>query len=248
MTTAPQLETTQRKAPAPSPVSTLRSLMPNRPLSFAEACRIAELQATRLLALTGTTDGPVPDSIVTDLPRITVRRVGNFISAGASTWSRGSWQVCINAGEPLVRQRFTLAHELKHILDASHEDTIYGHLPPGAIRERHIEAVCDHFAASLLMPRSWVKKHWYAGSQDLMALAWYFEVSQQAMLIRLQTLGLVDPLPRCATRQRLGSVAVRGARQPRRTYQRASSPIAWPSSLLSPQFRAHTPILEGALT
>ena len=45
MTTASQLETTQRKANAPSPVAVLRSLMPNRSLSFAEACRIAELQA-----------------------------------------------------------------------------------------------------------------------------------------------------------------------------------------------------------
>jgi hypothetical protein len=221
--------------------------MPNRPLSFAEACRIAELQASRLLTFTGITDGPVPDSVVTDLPHITVRRMGNFISAGASTWSRGSWQICINAGEPLVRQRFTLAHELKHVLDASHEDAIYGHLPAGPTRDWHIEAVCNHFAACLLMPRPWVKKHWYAGTQDLMALAWYFEVSQRAMLIRLQVLGLVDPLPRCATRQQLGSVAVRGSRQPR-TYRRAPFPIAWPSYLRSPQSRVHAPIPEGAVT
>ena len=184
---------TNRREYTPSTVAVLRSMMPNRPLRFTEACRIAELQATRLLTLTGMTDGPVPDSIITDLPRITVCRVGRLFSSGASAWSKGSWHIRINAGEPLTRQRFTLAHELKHVLDASHEDAIYGHLPPGPARERHIEAVCDHFAACLLMPRAWVKGHWYRGTQDLMALAWIFEVSQQAMLIRLQALGLNRP-------------------------------------------------------
>src|SRR2546423_7363135 len=192
----------ERSTYAPSTVAVLRSLMPSRPLGFAEACQIAELQAIRLLDLTGTNDAPVPETVITELPRIAVRRVGSLISSGASTWSRGCWQIRLNAGEPLTRQRFTLAHELKHVLDASHEDVIYGHLPAGPARERHVEAVCDHFAASLLMPRSWVKQHWYRGTQDLSALAWHFEGSQQAMLIRLQAPGLVDPLPRCASLQR----------------------------------------------
>jgi hypothetical protein len=232
---------------APSIVATLRSLMPNRPLRFAEACRIAELQATRLLALTGTTDGPVPEAIITELPRIAVRHVGNLISSGASAWDHGQWQIRINAAEPLSRQRFTLAHELKHILDASHEDAIYEHLPAGPARERHIEAVCDHFAASLLMSRAWVKKSWYAGTQDLAALAWHFEVSQQAMLIRLQAIGLVDPLPRCVDWQRIGSVAVRGSRRPRRTYRRSALPLDLRHYLRCADFSLNSPVLEGVL-
>jgi Zn-dependent peptidase ImmA (M78 family) len=240
-----KLRTTARKEYAPSPVAILRSMMPNRPLRFAEACRLAELQASRLLALAGITDGPVPDSVITELPRITVRRAGNLISSGASAWSRGLWQIRLNAGEPLTRQRFTLAHELKHVLDASHEDVIYSHLPAGPARERHIEAVCDHFAASLLMPRAWVKQRWYRGTQDVTALAWIFNVSQQAMLIRLQALGLVEPLPRCTTWQRLGSVAVQGSRRPRRTYRR-SSLILQRTYARTAQFHLHLPVLEGA--
>lgn len=195
----------------PSIVAELRSLMPTRPLSFAEAQRVAELQAHRLLKLTASAGAPVSESVITELPRIDVRRVGNLIGSGATAWSRGLWHVRINGAEPVTRQRFTLAHEFKHILDAANEDVIYRHLLEGPARQRHIEAVCDHFAACLLMSKSWVKSLWGQGVQDLGGLAWRFEVSQQAMLIRLQVLGLVEPLPRHAARYRLGAVAVRGS-------------------------------------
>lgn len=237
---------------APSMVATLRSLMPNRPLGFHEAKRIAELQAARLLSLTDSTSAPVSEAIITELPRLAVQRVANLIGSGATAWSRGRWQLRINAAEPATRQRFTLAHELKHVLDAAHEDIIYGHLPTGPAKERFVEAVCDHFAACLLMPKSWVKQLWGQGVQDLGELAWRFEVSQQAMLIRLQAIGLVEPLPRCAHWQRLGSVAVRSSgrspsRDHRRTYRRSPSQAAvhryGRSTCVSPVL----PTLEGAL-
>jgi len=191
-------------------VAELRSLMPNRSLGFAEAQRLAELQANRLLKL-NSTSAPVSESIITELPRLEVRRVGSLIGSGATAWSRGMWRIRINSAEPFTRQRFTLAHEFKHILDAACEDVIYGHLPAGPARERHIEAICDHFAACFLMPKAWVKRLWFQGVQDLAGLAWRFEASQQAMLIRLQYLGLVEPLPRHAASYRLGAAAVRGS-------------------------------------
>lgn len=196
----------------PSIVAELRRLMPDRPLRFAEACRIAELQANRLLKLTESTSAPLSEAAITEQPRIEVQRVGSLIGSGATAWSRGLWRIRINGAEPITRQRFTLAHEFKHILDAASEDVIYRHLPHGSARDRHIEAVCDHFAACLLMPKAWVKKAWGEGTQDLGQLSWKFEVSQQAMLIRLQYLGLVDPLPRHAVSYRLGRMAVDGAR------------------------------------
>ncbi len=215
----------KRAAHAPSMVAQLRGLMPNRPLTFAEGQRLAELQANRLLRLTGCTAAPVSESIISELPRLEVRRAGSLIGSGATAWSRGMWRVRINSAEPLTRQRFTLAHEFKHILDAACEDVIYSDLKGGPARERHVEAICDHFAACLLMPKAWVKKLWYQGIQDLGGLAWRFEVSQQAMLIRLQNLGLVEPLPRHAAAHRLGTVAVRGSRSPGSTRRRVS-PIA----------------------
>jgi len=130
-----------------------------------------------------------------------------------SQWAPGERPIFVlNGVHSPDRQRFTLAHELKHVLDASHEDAIYGHLPEGPARQRHIEAVCDHFAASLLMPRAWVKRLWGQGIQDLPVLSSYFDVSQQAMLIRLQALGLSEPLPRCVrTVVGFGRMAISGS-------------------------------------
>lgn len=199
----------------PTVMAELRSLMPSRSLSFAESQRLAELQANRLLKLTLSTSAPTSEAIITELPRIDVQRVGSLIGSGATAWSRGMWRVHINRAEPITRQRFTLAHELKHILDAACEDAIYGHLPKGPARQRHVEAICDHFAASLLMPKIQVKRLWGQGVQDLSGLAWRFEVSQQAMLIRLQHLGLVESVPRHVAAFRVGTIAVRAsARRP----------------------------------
>ncbi len=196
MQAAPDNRTPRKQQP--SVVARLRALTPRRPLSFSEGVRIAEVQAIRLLQLSGWTDDvPVPESVVTDLPRLDVRRSSELEGSGVSVWHRGKWRIRVNAREPFTRQRFSLAHELKHVIDAAHEDVIYRQLRPGsAQRHTHIEAVCDAFAAALLMPKPWVKRSWYAGSQDLTVLAWRFQVSQQAMQIRLENLGLIGRQPR----------------------------------------------------
>jgi Zn-dependent peptidase ImmA (M78 family) len=232
---------TFRRQQTPSTLSQVRRIMPRRPLRFDEAKRVAELQAARLLEAEGHNIGPVGASLIAGLPRIDVQYRHGLLGSGITTWERGAWRIAINADEPRVRQRFTLAHELKHIIDASHEDAIYGHLATGPARQRHIEAVCDHFAACLLMPRRQVKRLWGEGIQDFSALATYFDVSQQAMHIRLQVIGLVDPLPRCIrTVSGMGRAAVRGsqAKRPdassaltqrnRQSYRRlsAGSPLA----------------------
>lgn len=202
----------RRRTQEASVVARLRRLVPQRPLSFSEAQQIAERQATSLLQLTGVDDAPVSEELIIGLPRIDVQYRAGLPGSGMTTWERGAWRIGINADEPRNRQRFTLAHELKHVLDASHEAAIYGRLPAGPARQRHIEAVCDHFAACLLMPRPWVKRAWGSGLQDLADLARHFEVSQAAMLIRLQALGLVEPTPRCVPA--IGRVAVDGRTRP----------------------------------
>lgn len=211
MTTTSTTTNTPRTA---SPVARLRRLMPGRSLSFADARRVAELQAATLLELHQVGIGRVSVTLITGLPRIDVQYRSGLIGSGITTWERGAWRIAINRDEPLVRQRFTLAHELKHVLDASHEDVVYRHLPDGPARQRHVEAVCDHFAACLLMPKPWVKRLWGEGIQDLHVLARHFDVSNQAMLIRLQNLGLIDPLPRCVFD--IGRVAMSGSARPTR--------------------------------
>jgi predicted transcriptional regulator len=214
------LDTSESKL-ATSVISRLRDLMPQRSLTFTEAQRLAELQAATLLRMVGVSGGRVSEQLIAELPRLDVQYRPGLIGSGLTTWERGAWRIGINADEPAVRQRFTLAHELKHVLDASHEDAVYRHLSAGQARERHIEAICDHFAACLLMPRPWVKRLWGDGTQELSLLAAYFDVSQQAMLIRLQHLGLMRPLPRCVPA--IGRVAVAGTPRPNRHHRSLDS-------------------------
>lgn len=176
----------------------LRDQVPLRPLTVAESMRMADLQATRLIGLLGLEHAPIPEKAIADLPRVQVERMTPSPVSGAAQWSRGRWLIVLNGGEPIGRQRFSLAHELKHVIDSP----FIGFLYPacnGVSPHDRAEQVCDYFAASLLMPRRWVKQLYYhEGVQDLGRLARRFEVSVTAMNIRLLQLGLIEPPPRCA--------------------------------------------------
>jgi Zn-dependent peptidase ImmA (M78 family) len=186
---------------SPRTLSRLRDLLPLRPLTQAEALLLAELQATRLLALTDTTTGPVPSEVVSELAGIEVRfvRSGEAPVSGLFRWHRGRYLIVLDGSErPAGRVRFSLAHEFKHAVDWPFAATLYPALPGMTSRERQ-EQVCDHFAACLLMPRSWVKRAWCQGVQEVSRLSRRFGVSPTAMRVRLHVLGLTERTRRCST-------------------------------------------------
>lgn len=181
-----------------SVIGSLRDFVPIRPLTRAEALRIAELQATRFLTLSGVTEPPVPERIIADLPRVQIERVRLLPVSGATEWTKGRWLVVLRASEPVTRQRFSLAHEFKHILDDRFVDVLYRGIPE-AERGRFVEQVCDFFAGCLLMPRPWLKRAWASlRIQRLPDLAEHFGVSEQAMEVRLSQIGLCTPRARCS--------------------------------------------------
>ena len=173
----------------------LRSLSPQRRLTATEAYGVAERQATRLLQRSGVTSGPVPTEVIAELPfvRVATRRL--LPASGATRWVKPRWVILLNGLESPTRQRFSLAHEFKHVLDHPHRQSNSALDTP----TKHLanERLCDYFAACLLMPRSWVKQAYGSGVQDVVALAERFEVSPQAMQVRLLQLGLVDQPGRC---------------------------------------------------
>lgn len=177
----------------------LRDLAPGHPLTYGEALALAERQASLLLELTGTSHPAVSDQVITELPRIEVRRMTPFPTSGASHFSKGAWRIALNATEPATRQRFSLAHEFKHIIDHRDVSLLYRDLPREQ-RQMLIERVCDHFAGSLLMPRSWVEHAMARGIRHPIQLAQVFNTSPSAMSVRLTQLGLASPTPRCAPR------------------------------------------------
>jgi hypothetical protein len=182
----------------------LRGLVPRRGLSPAEARQIAERQAAILLAAGDITGPPVPDSLITDLPFVSVARRPGFPTSGLATETRAGWVIVVRAEEAQVRQRFSMVHELKHVLDDPSIEWLYP-TRSGLSPEDRAERICDYFAACVLMPKMWVKRDWAGGGiQDIARLARRYRVSQVAMAVRLSELRLLPPTPRCAGTSRIG--------------------------------------------
>ncbi len=185
----------------PSVLAQLRDFVPIRPLTRHEALSIAERQAQKFLEIVDVTEPPVPEAIISRLPRIQVERVSPWPTSGAADWVRGQWVVILNGAEPTVRQRFSLAHEFKHIVDNRFIADLYRG-ERLQCRRRWIEQICDYFAGCLLVPRPWLRRAWATDTQDLEQLAWRFHVSQAAMQTRLNQTGLSAPAPRCIRPER----------------------------------------------
>ncbi len=102
--------------------------------------------------------------------------------------------VVVNQGDSQGRRRFTAAHELGHIL-LNHHDTFHVDLdsnegsPPNY--NWRFERSANDFAAALLMPEELVRRSVENRVQsDLKGLAREFDVSLQAMSIRLAGLSI----------------------------------------------------------
>ncbi|WP_131770607.1 ImmA/IrrE family metallo-endopeptidase [Candidatus Protofrankia californiensis] len=185
------------KVQTTSIIRQLRALVPVRPLTEREAKSLAERQAIILLELLGQHRPAVDVGLIAELPRIEVRVEPNLHKGGISgfsQWSQGRWLIVVNRSDSTTRRRFTLSHELKHILDHPFAKVLYSNLSDAeAERERIIERICDYFAGCLLVPRNWLKQAWANGIQDRAALAALFNVSEAAISVRLQQTGIGEP-------------------------------------------------------
>ena len=173
-------------------MAVLRAKAPRRALRSAEAAQVAEWQATALLELAQLQAPPTPSHLISELPRVLVRTDDDLPVSGCTSWQAGRWLIVLNGSEPLVRQRFSLAHEYKHVIDHRFRDVLYVDRP-GLSAAAQAERAADCFAACLLMPRNWVKQAWADGHQHLHGLSGLchlFNVSAPAMARRLDDLGL----------------------------------------------------------
>ncbi|MEX1186947.1 MAG: ImmA/IrrE family metallo-endopeptidase [Gemmatimonadaceae bacterium] len=125
---------------------------------------------------------------------------------------RGRWVIAVNANDPESRRRFTIAHEIAHII-------LHGYTAPHAdgsfqLRMRNEESAtgtvdeeieANQFAAELLLPADLLlkdvssvvlehesKASSSAGFDDTLAkLAAKYGVSRQALALRLSALGVL---------------------------------------------------------
>lgn len=98
-------------------ISLLRTLLPDRAMTWSEAHSIAERQAALLLDLLHVTEPAVPQFVISSLPGIVVDWKPDWPTSGMAIQSRTHWRIVLKADETRQRQRFSLAHEFKHVLD-----------------------------------------------------------------------------------------------------------------------------------
>ena len=111
----------------------------------------------------------------------------------------GDLTLLVNQNDPPYRKRFTIAHELGHhflhlVADGEFVDTVRDLFrdtehEKDLSDEKRAEVQANRFAAALLMPKELVEEAWKK-SPSLSDLARMFNVSEQAMGIRLNVLGL----------------------------------------------------------
>jgi Zn-dependent peptidase ImmA (M78 family) len=118
------------------------------------------------------------------------------------TWQTDTFRlILIRPTETWTRQRFTLAHELGHILARDAQGLVVeSHLAPG--RQKDLTEVrANVFASNLLMPASEVRdqfrqvadRHGRLTDEAFSALVVAFKVSPSALSARLSQLRLIDP-------------------------------------------------------
>lgn len=181
-----------------SALAELRELVPRRPLSYTKALRIAELQAQRLLALAGIEEAPVPTDLFSRLPRIEVVFANDSPVSGSAHWDGHDWIIVVNAREREPRRRFSLAHELKHVVDHTTRSFLYTGMPRITAAAQS-ERAADYFAGCLLMPTNWLKQASADGCRTAAEFGSRFGVPIRFADTRLHQVGLAPPLTQQVT-------------------------------------------------
>jgi len=120
---------------------------------------------------------------------VTEIRYTDLTEDGRTSWTRGRPRVELRADRPPTRSRFTLAHEIGHILIDSDESV--AHRTHGLAHD-DIETLCDWIAASILMPRDWIQPYADRDRYTLSSLrmvAHKAGVSLSAAAVRLAEVG-----------------------------------------------------------
>lgn len=154
-------------------------------------------RAKEVLRMCGITDAPIDPVLVAN--RLGIRVIPatfkeDWISGGIHKEGNVT-SIYVSNSEHFNRQRFTIAHEIGHFnmhLDEIGDKGILEAVdmyrsPYSSDPDKEVEA--NEFAASILMPEDLLRKYWVQ-CRSVEFVADLFNVSRQAMQIRLSSLGL----------------------------------------------------------
>jgi Zn-dependent peptidase ImmA (M78 family)/plasmid maintenance system antidote protein VapI len=111
--------------------------------------------------------------------------------------------ICLARTTNWARQRFTLAHELGHILSGDAQGEVVDESSQDDPAGQFMEKSANAFAAAFLMPSEAVVQFWNEAPGDDLStkfdeVAWHFKVSPAALGVRLQKLELISADQRAA--------------------------------------------------
>jgi hypothetical protein len=154
--------------------------------------RLVTRLATRYQAEAGIDRLPVPTNLITqaydNLP-IEVRQVPLKAYHGAVWRLSDCWMIHLNSNDTPDKRRFTLYHEIFHILAHCKATPVFKKI--SCSREGSFnELLADHFSGNLLVPREWATKIW-PEVRDISQMAAIFEVPKSVMYLGLRGMGLI---------------------------------------------------------
>lgn len=140
----------------------------------------------RLRARFGQFRPPVDPYTIAHGIGVELRHVVDRQWSGAIKFEGDRAVVWLNDHDPRRRKRFTLAHELGHLM-------LHGSGGRGMFRDltfsgSHEEREANEWAAALIMPAKMVYKYASLVNYDLRRLAHIFDVSEDAMSLRIEIL------------------------------------------------------------
>lgn len=164
-------------------------------LQCPKSGRIFELVrrlANRYLIEAGINHLPIPTDLITqaddNLP-IEVRQVPLKACHGAVWRLNDCWLVQLNNNDTTARQRFTLYHEIFHILAHCEATPVFKKTL--CSHEGYFnELLADHFAGFILLPYKWVLEKW-TEVKDSSQMAAIFDVPQSVAWFTLKHINLI---------------------------------------------------------
>ena len=114
--------------------------------------------------------------------------VSGLIKRDAKKGGESGYAIFVNANQAPVRQRFTIAHEIAHYV--LHKSFIGDGIVEDALLRADgfsnaLERQANALAADILMPRSLIAEAQEEGISSIQALAKHFNVSRDAMSVRV---------------------------------------------------------------
>ncbi len=173
-------------------ITRLRSLIPNQPGTQARALIVAEQHAAIMLRRAILLDGPqlpVSESILTRTPRLRVEVVHQrMTSRHVHDRKHRQWLIQIASTLSLVERRMALAREFKGIIDSGYIHLLYASGSTSLLDQ--MDHAGTYFAACFFVPTHLLLHVWNQGIQTITELANIFQVTEEAIRIRIKVLGL----------------------------------------------------------